>query len=276
MKNYVLFSLSLSLATSSLWGQAEQHDIFSKRIDACQNPVVGECIEAFGETFLGTPYVAKTLEKNKTEELVINLEELDCTTFVENMLAMAWTSHDEDHTYEKFLSILQNLRYHDGKIDGYGSRIHYFSDWVYEAGQKGYLTDMSKTLKGIPYTKNIDFMSTHIRSYPQLIGNEKELSKIVDTEKVISRRDRYYIPVNNIEAIQSQLKNGDIVAITTSIEGLDVVHEGIIIKKDEVAYLLHASSELEKVVISDVPITDYIRKHKNQTGIMVARATIHD
>ncbi|MEO9662251.1 MAG: N-acetylmuramoyl-L-alanine amidase-like domain-containing protein, partial [Maribacter dokdonensis] len=42
-----------------------------------------------GKTFMQTPYVAKTLEIGDTETLVVNLQGLDCTTFVENVLAFS-------------------------------------------------------------------------------------------------------------------------------------------------------------------------------------------
>ena len=40
-------------------------------------------------TYLGKPYVAHTLEINDEEQLVVNLEEVDCTTFVEYVLAQS-------------------------------------------------------------------------------------------------------------------------------------------------------------------------------------------
>ena len=38
--------------------------------------------------FLDLPYVAKTLENNDRERLVVNLRQLDCTTYVEIVLAI--------------------------------------------------------------------------------------------------------------------------------------------------------------------------------------------
>ena len=43
-----------------------------------------------GKFFLGTPYVAGTLETKGAEHLVVNLREYDCVTFVENVVALAW------------------------------------------------------------------------------------------------------------------------------------------------------------------------------------------
>ena len=46
----------------------------------------------FANKFLGRPYVGATLEKNQEERLVVNLNELDCTTLVENVTALALTA----------------------------------------------------------------------------------------------------------------------------------------------------------------------------------------
>ena len=50
---------------------------------------IGELVVRIGETFVGTPYAPHTLEAPGEEGLVIELEELDCVTFVENVLALA-------------------------------------------------------------------------------------------------------------------------------------------------------------------------------------------
>jgi len=48
--------------------------------------LIGDVIVEIGKSFIGTEYVAHTLEKGKKESLVINLTGLDCTTFLENCL----------------------------------------------------------------------------------------------------------------------------------------------------------------------------------------------
>jgi hypothetical protein len=50
-----------------------------------------DLIMALSGKFMGTPYLAHTLEVKEPEQLVINLAGMDCTTFVEQMLAMALT-----------------------------------------------------------------------------------------------------------------------------------------------------------------------------------------
>ena len=43
----------------------------------------------YGLSFLKTPYVAHTLEVNDEEKLVVNFDEVDCTT----LWSMCWLCH---------------------------------------------------------------------------------------------------------------------------------------------------------------------------------------
>jgi hypothetical protein len=79
------------------------------------------------------------------------------------------------------------------------------------------------------------------------------------------------LPQDQIEANENLIKNGDIIALTTAIPGLDITHTGIAIReKDGRIHLLHASSS-GMVEISELPLADYLKKIKKNTGIMVAR-----
>ena len=83
-------------------------------------------------SFLDVPYVANTLEMDGEEELVINCDEVDCTTFVEYVMALAKTPEQAngDISETAFAENLTKIRYRNGKIDGYTSRLHYVSDWI--------------------------------------------------------------------------------------------------------------------------------------------------
>lgn len=244
--------------------------IFQQKIETCNTEIIGECIVEYGQSFVGTPYVAHTLEGNAKETLVINLRALDCATFVESIFAMAIASQSDDKSFGYFTQIIKALRYHAGAIDGYGSRIHYFSDWLYENQQNGYLRDVSAEIGGVPFTTKVSFMSQNPKYYPAL-SDKNELEKVKAVEDNMNTRKLSYIPKNKISDIEDKLQNGDIIGITTSVAGLDIAHEGFVLKKNGHAYLLHASSELKKVVVSDETIAEYLARHKTQTGIMVAR-----
>lgn len=223
-----------------------------------------------GTYFTGTPYVAHTLE-TEPEQLVVNLREMDCTTFAENCLAIAKTIQSENLTFEQFADELKNVRYRNGKIDGYQSRLHYFSDWIFDNQQKKLLKDVSKEIAATPYNKEIDFMSTHPDSYKQLKDSAALVKKIAQQENDMNSRQLFYIPENKIAEVEDKLMDGDIVGITTNVKGLDISHAGILVNKAGRIHLMHASSLAEEVVFSDEPLEDYLLNSNSVTGIMVAR-----
>ena len=53
-----------------------------------------ELMTFYAHKLIGRPYVAHTLEGD-TEKLTINIDQLDCTTFVENVLAMYLCAKDK-------------------------------------------------------------------------------------------------------------------------------------------------------------------------------------
>ena len=237
-----------------------------------KNTPVSNLIIKVGAFFKETPYKAATLDINPNDEkLIVNLREMDCTTFAENVLAISRTIKSGNPTFEKFTAELQNIRYHDGKIDGYTSRIHYFSDWIFENDRREVVESVSKEIGGTIYPKPINFMSTHPDSYRQLKGNPENQNAIVTREKEISARKTYFIPEEKVGEIEAKLKVGDIVGITSRVEGLDVSHVGILIRKDGRIHLMHASTTAKKVIVSNETLEEYLLKSKSVTGIMVAR-----
>ncbi len=223
-----------------------------------------------GKHFLGTSYVAATLE-GETEQLVVNLREMDCTTFAEYCLAIARTVKSATPGFETFAAELRNIRYRGGRIDGYTSRLHYFSDWIWDNAQKKVVEIDSGQICSEIFSREIDFMSTHPDSYQQLKMNPELVDQIKKIEASIRSRKMYYIPKGKVHEAEEQLKPGDIVGITTSITGLDMSHVGILVRQNGRIHLLHASSSAKKVVVSDQTLEDYLEAGGKTTGIMLAR-----
>ena len=114
-------------------------------------------------------------------------------------------------------------------------------------------------------------MSSHINSYPALVKDSSLIEKIKETEKRLNSHQHFYIPESKIQQIEDKIHNGDFIAITTKIKGLDVSHTGIAIHLNERLHLMHASSKAAKVVISEFPLAEMIQKNSLQSGIIVAR-----
>ena len=234
-----------------------------------KNAPTADLLIKVGTFFKETPYVAHTLE-TEPEQLIVNLRELDCTTFAENCLAIARTIKSKNPSFEQFTKELQYMRYHNGKINGYTSRIHYFSDWIFENNKKKLITDISKEIANIPYSLQVNFMSTHPKSYVQL-KDSTLIPVIAGQEQEISKRKMYFIPEEKIAAFEMSLQDGDIAGITTSIKGMDISHVVILQRVAGRMHILHASQTANKVILSEETLEDYLKNSKSATGIMVAR-----
>jgi len=241
-----------------------------EELAAAKDSPTAMLIRKAGEFFEETPYVAHTLEDDE-EHLILNLRGLDCTTYAENCLALVNTAKSDNPSLERFANELQRVRYRDGQIDGYPSRLHYFSDWIYENEQKGLVKNVSKQIANRPYIKTVNFMSTHPDSYRQLKDSSQLVDKIAEKEKEISAREMYYIPEEKIGEVEHLLQEGDIAGITTGIEGLDISHVVILVRKNDRIYPMHASTAADKVVIDDITLEEYLQNSKSATGVMVAR-----
>ena len=237
---------------------------------------IGDVIVEIGKSFIGTDYLAHSLETDGDEQLVINLTGLDCTTFLENSLVLARCIKGGDTTFENYQNELQFIRYRGGLIEGYPSRLHYFSDWIYDNAAKGVVEDVTKEIGGKKIKFKLNFMSTHPESYKQLKslqGGSDFIPIIKDQEKKISCREYYFIPKEEFSLSEKLVQNGDLIAITTTVEGLDIGHIGIAVKMDDGSiHLLHAPTENTKVQISEEPLSDYLMKYRRHSGVIVLRA----
>jgi hypothetical protein len=239
------------------------------------NLPIGELITEIGLSFLGTPYVAATLENGLDEKLVINLRELDCTTFAENCLALANTIKMHKTEFEAFAIQLEKIRYRDGLRNQYPSRLHYFSEWIHNNHQKQTINE-SINQKGVKTGKAIQFMSTHPTSYLVLKAHPQVIPSIAEQEKELTQAGLYYFPKNDLQNIDNNLQHGDIIGLTSTIEGLDINHVGIIIRKNNKFHLLHASQSEKKVVVSATPLADFLKPESRNSGIMIARPIFND
>lgn len=226
----------------------------------------------FARRLMGISYVANTLDEKDDETLVVHLDKADCTTFVETVLALTLAEKEKKVDFGSFKEALQRIRYRGGQRDGYLSRLHYFSDWIEDNERKGIVYERTKSLCfAQPLVLNLNFMSTHPDSYRQLSASPALIAKMVDIERKWVNVSVYYLPKSKLNAIRRELgiENGDILAITTNIKGLDVVHTGFAYWVGEKLHLLHASSTLKRVVLDSQPLYDYSKNKRAHTGVRV-------
>ncbi|TLP77340.1 N-acetylmuramoyl-L-alanine amidase-like domain-containing protein [Maribacter sp. ACAM166] len=242
-----------------------------QEIDEFSQPDFGNTMVRVGKTFMKTPYVAKTLEIGDTETIVVNLQGLDCTTFVENVLAFSMLLRQKEDSFDAFTKNLEIIRYKDGALEGYASRLHYFSEWIANNAEKGLLEDITGEIGGVEITKDIDFMSTHRDLYP-FLSDDANFSKIKASENYLNNQAICVLAQDKIAENEHLIQSGDIIALATSINGLDVTHTGIATREnDGRIHLLHASTGSMEVEVSKLPLAEYLKDIKSNTGIMVAR-----
>ena len=286
-RRYFLQSLTLAASASPLFlrgdiltrffqPQDEDESLCKKKFELAISKgwnklPINEIIVHVGTTFLGTPYAENVLESLGEEHLVVNMRALDCVTFYENALVIARCVKKNKMTFDDYKSELQFVRYRSGVIKGYASRLHYTSDYFYDNEKKGVWKLVAKEFGGVPFVKELDFMSTHPESYKQIRENEEIREQIEEIEEEISKRTMYYIPKNHVARISDQILDGDILGITTSIDGIDTSHTGIAVRQNGRLHLMHAPLTGKKVQISEKVLSEYLAFNKRQTGIMVAR-----
>ncbi|WP_228236784.1 N-acetylmuramoyl-L-alanine amidase-like domain-containing protein [Allomuricauda sp. M10] len=243
-------------------------------LEKTQAANLGDTIITVGKSFLGTPYVEKTLEIGDTETLVVNFSGLDCTTFVENVMAFSLMLKNHESDFDTFARNLETIRYRNGEMNGYPSRLHYFTDWIRNNEKKGLVKDITAEIGGVALEKPIDFMGTHRNLYPFLASDEN-FQAMQHVEQELAKETLCYLPQDQIASKEQLIHSGDIIALATSIKGLDVTHTGIAIHQpDGRLHLLHASSKNGEVEISELPLADYLKNIKSNIGIIVARPTL--
>ncbi|MDL2231760.1 DUF1460 domain-containing protein [Porphyromonadaceae bacterium OttesenSCG-928-L07] len=232
---------------------------------------VSKRIPLIGLFFLGTPYQGGTLNTCTEELPVINLRELDCVTFVEVTMALAFLEKYDENSIEPFVRNLIKLRYRNAEIVDYTSRLHYSSDWLYEIDRTGIVRDVTAQAGGEKCSFNVSFMTENPSRYPALKNAPQLQKKMKGIEAAINRRTYHYIPQDKIGKSLYKIKSGDVVLITTNIKGLDTSHVGFAILVDGKMHLLHASLTEKKVVVSENMLHHYVLGNARQTGIMLAR-----
>lgn len=243
---------------------------FTKFIEPYRPKSTDSILQQTAEFFLHSPYVAGTLDKNNTERVVINLREFDCVTFVETVIALASAAASDDLSFDNFTSRIKQIRYRNGVIDGFDSRLHYTSDWVYDNVEKKILSATAQQLGGIRETKIIDFMTSHRSAYRALKTDDEMLERIrIMENKINARNGFYYLPKDKIASKEAGIPHMAMIAFTTSIKGLDTTHTGFAYKKDGKLTFIHASSAKKKVVIDEKTLSEYCQGQKSCTGIMV-------
>ena len=221
-------------------------------------------------------FASYTLEVNDDERLVLNTRQLDCTTLVETVTALTLCAYRHLFTWRDYLNALTAMRYRNGRIEDYTSRIHYFTEWITLNTEAGIVKEIQEPNPPFSAVQNIkvNYMSQHPQSYKALREHPEYLDAIREMEKRVSGGRFQYIPkqmVKNQTLLRQAVNDGDIIAITCKKAGLDIAHLGFAVWKDGKLHLLNASMLHKKVVEEPMTLYQYLQQHSTHTGIRIIR-----
>lgn len=278
-----ILTLLMWLATTAIGSQASTPDYWrsdSVRVvrllekAATLHPKTNHTLW-FARQLCGLPYVAKTLEHNPEERLVVNLRQLDCTTYVETVMALTQCVRQHALTFDAFCQNLRRIRYEDGKV-GYPTRLHYFTYWIMDNVRKGWVQDIQGPTPPFTAVQTVraNYMTTHTHLYPMLVSHPEWVAPIRKMEDAISGRRFRYIPKSRLKdskLLRQTIHNGDIIVILTSKKGLDTSHIGIAVWHADGLHMLNASQLRRKVVEEPKLLATYMAEHPSQIGIRIVR-----
>ena len=237
-----------------------------------------ELILRVARSFIGTPYVAHTLDRNKEEQLTVNLREMDCTTFLENVAAIALCANRGKTSFGDFANLLRQIRYRGGKIS-YENRLHYYQWWVTDNEKMGLVREIHTP--NPPFTEvqklKINYMSQNSNAYDMLRNHPERISRIKEMEDKTNGTNVRYIPkkeLKNSKLLRTVIRDGDLIAIVTNKKNLDTTHLGIAVWHHDGLHLINASSlkkNQNSVIEPEETLYDYLAERPHNPGIRVAR-----
>ncbi|MCV7414531.1 DUF1460 domain-containing protein [Mycolicibacterium litorale] len=234
-------------------GRSEQvlHRLLAARNSAADEQVP-EKSDIVSRQFLGVPYRANTLVGSavQPEELVVDLEAVDCFTYVDYVEAL---KRADDR--EQFIDRLIEVRYKDGLV-GFRHRKHFFTDWA--AATPPIATDVTADLgaESVSVAKRLNRKDDGGVFLPGLPEVPREVT---------------YIPSETIDdTVVGGLQTGDYIGAYAEDGGLDVTHVGIFVDAPDGPVIRNASSLRANNKVVDEPLSDYVR---TIPGIVVLRPT---
>lgn len=223
---------------------------------------VGTRINFLSRFFLGVDYKESTLigDVSTPEVFAINLQELDCFTFIDYIEAMRLSD-----SFSEFKENLKTVRYKDGKA-AFENRNHFFTDW----GKFN-----SEFVDNI--TGQIDRRKT--KTITKILNKRENGAYFLQGIPPRQRKIQYILSDTIDDSVIDKLKTGDYAGIYSETQGLDVSHVGIIIKGENSVYpirknistgvyLRHASSDEKYRKVIDQDFREYI---SGKTGLIILR-----
>lgn len=232
------------------------------------NASKSELMLGMARELIGIPYGGHPGEKPETA-MIVQMDSMNCVTMVETAMALAMTIAENRSSWRDMLYNMEQVRYRNGRANGYGSRLHYVTDWAIDLAQRGILEEVTAKVCEPRYSiKTLDYMSRNRDKYPEL-ADSANLAAIRNVEMGYMSHRSPYIKPSMLKG--AKLQDGDILALTSTLPGLDVAHIGVAVIKNGVPYLIHASSKQGEVIEDSMPLGVYLSRNRQFNGVRVFR-----
>ena len=190
---------------------------------------------------LETPYVQGCLGEGSTgsfdKDPLIDFNRVDCTTFCEQILALA-ISKD----YQDAFRNLQKIRYHNG-IKRFTSRNHFIlADWL--PNNRWLLKDVTRE-KGGPLCKEM-VKTIDRNAFAASLGYDN-VNGFVPPQLV----SIHYLPKHHLLTITPELRGSEIMVLITNRAGIFAAHLGFIIKNEDASLVFRHASRTNKMVTDE-------------------------
>ena len=294
MRSFVFSTLILLLAplatlraqtTLPLETVFKGRDVFERLVARAQREnwralPLGDRTTRVALAMVGTPYQGYTLEiDDRVESPSVNFYGQDCWTTFEISLGFArmLRAKDAPYTPQDLLRMIELNRYRSGRCTGnYLSRFHFLEEMFSDNERRGLMTNVTRRFHGADaerLSRQIREMTVMWKSYRYLRNNPQLRPEMTQIEARASALPVYHIPKSRVAAIEGEIRNGDIIAITCRDTGSYTSHVGVAYRDDAgTLRIIHASSPRNygRVTV-DSRLSDYLYTYSDHAGIIVAR-----
>ena len=203
----------------------------------------GNRIDVLSRQFLGHPFKTNPLigSADTPEVFVVSLDEFDCVTYVETILALSHAS-----SVDGFSKWLRKIRYEDGRVE-WERRNHYMTGWIRNNSRTGTLRRLAP------------------RDIAQ-IAKERTLSVVPGLAPQKTRFE--CVPKPSVRKLLPHLQTGDLIFFASTRRHLDVFHGGIIVRDGGRVLVRHASRSRGSVVEQE--LNEFLKANR-MAGVIVVR-----
>jgi len=211
---------------------------------------LNERINYFSNKLKGKPYylgpMGEGLSIYPSYKPRVNFSEMDCLTYIEHVLALAYAKN-----YNDFFNILQNIRYKNGAIN-YKTRNHFLvADWLVNNGYVSGFGGWGLGLEEV-FEKEIDkkkFFSDPSADNPKVsIMHLPKAKAIIYADTAKFERDTIFG-----------------LAILSDLPGLDAAHAGFAIGSSKKKGLMFRHASQLKGKVTEQPLSEFLKTTKIKT-----------